>query len=96
MGCGYWCGEGYSIWVSLNSFCGTELTSRHIEGVWGVDIDALRIASASHGMSDPRQARALLTQQTELSKYGIENLGIASKHWSATEAQSLRCSSPTT
>jgi F-box/WD-40 domain protein MET30 len=25
-----------------------ELTFRHIEGVWGVDIDALRIASASH------------------------------------------------
>jgi F-box/WD-40 domain protein MET30 len=28
---------------------GLKLIYRHIEGVWGVDIDALRVASASHG-----------------------------------------------
>ena len=37
----------------------TELISRHIEGVWGVDIDALRIASASHGMSDPETSKSI-------------------------------------
>lgn len=56
----------------------------HIEGVWGVDMDALRMASASHG-----QLRALswyfqADDQIVQSRCGIASLGIASKHWSDT------------
>lgn len=28
---------------------GADMGDRHIEGVWAVDMDALRLASASHG-----------------------------------------------